>query len=210
MWSWGAPREGYGSRPKVSDCKLNACRAEPHNSSAFSDYVVRYMGSNTISTPDLAPEAGEALVAIRRLVQVLRAGAAATERSAGLSSAQLFVLQILRTSEAHSINDLARWTMTDQSSVSAVVARLQGRGFVQRTAAKEDARRTIVSITPEGERILDGAPVTLQARLISALRQMSEASLRTLTQELSHLAALLGAKDEPLTFLFENDATGAR
>lgn len=166
------------------------------------------MGSNTIPTSAEFPQIAEALVAIRKLVRVLRTGAVATKRFTGLSAAQLLVLQLLRESDANSINDLATQTMTDQSSVSAVVAKLQERGFVSRATAKDDARRTIVSITSAGEQVLQGAPTTLQARLVSALQQMPPAALHSMTDQLVQLIALLGASDELSTFFFEDDATG--
>src|ERR671938_1731164 len=68
------------------------------------------------------------LDAIRRLVRGLRLAARASEREAGLSAAQLFVLQQLAESPAESINELAARTLTHQSSVSVVVRRLVERG----------------------------------------------------------------------------------
>ncbi|HXC24789.1 MAG TPA: MarR family transcriptional regulator [Gemmatimonadaceae bacterium] len=167
------------------------------------------MGSNTILQTHPSPQIVEALGAIRRFVRVLRTGAVATERSTGLSAAQLLVLQLLMESDADSVNDLAKQTMTDQSSVSAVVARLEEKGFVSRTPSKADARRTIVSITQSGETVLQGAPQTLQERLVFALRQMPANSLHTLASDLSQMATLMGATTESSPFLFEDDATGS-
>jgi DNA-binding MarR family transcriptional regulator len=112
-------------------------------------------------------------------------------------------------SDADSVNDLAKQTMTDQSSVSAVLARLEEKGLVSRAPSKADARRTIVSITPAGEGILKGAPQTLQERLVFALRQMPAESLHTMTEDLSQMIMLMGAAHESPTFMFENDATGS-
>jgi DNA-binding MarR family transcriptional regulator len=112
-------------------------------------------------------------------------------------------------SNAESVNDLAKQTMTDQSSVSAVVARLEEKGMVSRSSSPTDSRRTIVSITSAGKATLDGAPQTLQGRLVFALQQMPAESLHTLAMDLSQIVALMGATHEPPTFLFEDDATGS-
>src|ERR1019366_5949434 len=62
--------------------------------------------------------------ALRRVVRDLRLSARDAERSAGISGAQLFVLQSLAEEPASSLNVLADRTLTDQSSVSVVVNRL--------------------------------------------------------------------------------------
>jgi hypothetical protein len=98
--------------------------------------------------------------------------------------------------------------MTDQSSVSVVVARLVAKGLASRTPAPDDARRTTVSITPSGRALLTYAPLSLQERLIAALQQMPPDTLGALPVALTQMVTLMGAPNEPPTFLFEDDATG--
>lgn len=150
-----------------------------------------------------------ALNAIRRLVRALRTSADEIERGVGLTTAQTFVLQLLSQSPAESMNELAERTMTDQSSVSAVVSRLEGRGLVARSHSSSDGRRTRVAITPAGQVLLDGRQLTAQARLIRALGFMPREALTALEHELTQLTALMGAAHEPATLLFEDDATGS-
>lgn len=150
-----------------------------------------------------------ALDAIRRLVQTIRTSASETERDTGLSAAQNFVLQLVNAEPAESMNELAERTMTDQSSVSVVVSRLEEKGLVTRRQSLSDARRTRVAITPAGRELLRGQQPTVQARLIAALEFMPPESLRMLQHELSQIVALMGAAHEPSSLLFEDDATGS-
>lgn len=154
-------------------------------------------------------EVSGALNAIRRLVRTLRTSADEVERDTGLTSAQTFVLQLVSQSPAESMNELAEWTMTDQSSVSAVVSRLEAKGLVLRTHPAKDARRTRVTITPAGQALLEGRQLTVQARLIRALGFMPNDQLKALEHYLTQLTALMGAAHEPPTLLFEDDATGS-
>jgi DNA-binding MarR family transcriptional regulator len=163
------------------------------------------MGSNTI----LAAELGPPLVAIRKLVRTLRTSASTVERDTGLSSAQLFVLQMLNEAPANSVNDLAARSMTDQSSVSVVVARLEAKRLVTRLPSRADARRTTVSITPAGRMLIEGAPATVQGRLIAALLQLTPETRAQLTTLIETLTDHLGAASDAASFLFEDDATGA-
>ena len=84
---------------------------------------------------------------LRRIVRDLRLSARDAERGAGISGAQLFVLQTLSESSAQSLNDLADRTLTDQSSVSVVVKRLVERKLVARKPSEEDGRRVELSLT---------------------------------------------------------------
>src|SRR6185312_17270012 len=104
-----------------------------------------------------------------------RLSSRAVERQLGVSGAQLFVLQHLAEEGAQSIAELARRTVTDQSSVSVVVSRLVDRGLVTRRASKEDARRAEISLTEAGRAILSqgsSEPAPAQARLVDAIGKL--------------------------------------
>lgn len=165
------------------------------------------MGTNETPHPPTV-EVAHALNSIRRLVRALRTSASDTERRTGLSAAQVFVLQLLEREPAESMNDLAARTMTDQSSVSVVVTRLQAKGFVTREPSKSDARRTRVVITDAGRAVLSNQPQTVQTRLIRALETLEPHALVQLHHHLTRVIGFIGAADEPATMFFEDDATG--
>ncbi|AUX20057.1 MarR family transcriptional regulator [Sorangium cellulosum] len=149
--------------------------------------------------------------ALRAIVQRLRVASRACERQLGLSSAQLFVLQQLDQAAASSISDLARRTLTHQSSVSVVVTRLAERGLVTRRASPEDARRTEIALTPAGRALLRRAPRTVQAELVAAMDRLPAAERRGLARSLTALARAIGAGHEapPLFFEGEDARSGA-
>lgn len=116
------------------------------------------------------------------------------EQKLGITSAQLYVLQELQDSAALSINELAERTFTHQSSVSIVVSRLAESGLVIRTAARDDARRLSISLTPSGRALLRRAPDAAQMRLVKGLLKLSRAELKQLASNLSALTEMLGDK----------------
>jgi DNA-binding MarR family transcriptional regulator len=113
------------------------------------------------------------LDSIRVIFQAVRLSSKSTELSLGLSAAQLFVLQKLEEKEGLSINELARGTLTHQSSVSVVVSKLVASGLVCRSVSKRDRRRIELTLTEKGREVLSGAPEALQTRLIKALDEFS-------------------------------------
>ncbi|HVZ71455.1 MAG TPA: MarR family transcriptional regulator, partial [Polyangia bacterium] len=90
---------------------------------------------------------------VRHLVRTLRESSREAERAVGVSAAQLFVLQRLSGGGPLSVNELAARTLTHQSSVSVVVAKLARRGLVARARAADDARRLEVTLTPAGRAV---------------------------------------------------------
>jgi DNA-binding MarR family transcriptional regulator len=148
---------------------------------------------------------------LRRIVRALRLSARDAERSAGVSGAQLFVLQALAEQRASSLNDLAERTLTDQSSVSVVVKRLVDRKLVARKASPDDARRIELSLTTAGRRLLARCPEPTQARLLAALRRLDASELATLTDGFTALLREMGIAEEgPARMFFDEEAASAR
>jgi len=135
----------------------------------------------------MAPDADitRSMDAIRAVVRALRINTRAIELEIGISLAQLFVLQQVAHRPATSLNDLAERTATHQSSVSVVVRRLVDRGLVTRRADTTDKRRVQIELTAAGQKLLQGAPETIQTRLVTALDQLAAAERKQLAQLLS-------------------------
>jgi DNA-binding MarR family transcriptional regulator len=142
---------------------------------------------------------------LRRIVRNLRLSARGAERAAGISGAQLFVLQALAEAPASSLNDLADRTLTDQSSVSVVVKRLTERRLVTRKTSPLDGRRIELSLTGAGRRLLARCPEPTQARLVAALRRLSPSNLADLTSGLMALVGQMGIEDAAPRMLFDEE-----
>jgi DNA-binding MarR family transcriptional regulator len=158
------------------------------------------MGSHGIDEP--ADEAAESvLVAIRKIVRMLRL---AEQRPDGVSAAQLFVLRVLVDAPAASLADLARRTLTDQSSVSTVVAKLVEKKLVAKRVSRTDRRRAELALTPAGAKIAAATETLPQQRIVDAVRAMPAKQRAALVGALDGLVAAVGASDlAPHMFLDE-------
>ncbi len=150
-----------------------------------------------------------AVSSIRRIVRVLRLASQRTQAAAGISAAQLFVLQQLGDGSALSLNELADRTLTDRSSVAAVVERLQIQRLVDRTADPADRRRAAIRITPAGRRLLRDAPDAPTTALLGALKKLRPAELQALATSLGRLTEDLGASHAPPSMLFADESAAA-
>lgn len=145
------------------------------------------------------------LIALRRIVRFLRLADRDVEAACDLSAAQLFVLHTLVDDPAESLSELAQRTLTDQSSVSTVVARLVDRGLVRRTPSRTDRRRAELRITAAGQRMVQRAPRVPQAQIIAAIRAMPAAKQEELARALDGLAGAIGANEVAPRMLFEDE-----
>ena len=173
-------------------------------------HIENYMGTNTINDGPAVKlrqeDAATVMDAVRRIVRALRVSTRSVEREIGISGAQLFIMQQLVGEQSLSVNQLARLTMTHQSSVSVVVARLAERGLVARKASKEDARRASIELTAKGRRLLGSAPLTAQARLTGALQRLPADQVSLLASTIDAWIREAGIDHEPAQFFFEEDA----
>jgi DNA-binding MarR family transcriptional regulator len=140
---------------------------------------------------------------IRRLVQALRSLGLRSERDFGVTAAQLFVLRRIAADPGLSLAELARQTLTRESSVSEVVARLVAGGFVERRHAVDDRRRLELRLAPAGERIVAVAPETVQERLVDAFRALPDDARRALSRGLSAWLVAAGLDHLPASMFFE-------
>lgn len=153
---------------------------------------------------DRAGRIATSVDAFRRILRELRLAARKTEVATGLSAAQLFVLSAVGAAPGCSVNDVAETTMTDRSSVAAVVDRLVQHGYLTRDRAGDDKRRASISITPRGRRATGKAAPAPAALLIAGLRNLSLTQLIGLARGLVALTAGMGIGNEPAGMLFED------
>jgi DNA-binding MarR family transcriptional regulator len=97
-------------------------------------------------------------------------------------------------------------TLTDRTSVAAVVDRLLAQGHVERRPGTSDRRRAEIFPTRSGSRILARAPHPPTRMLLDAMATMSGRSLQQLSRALVQLAAAMGLAGAEAPMLFEDPA----
>ncbi len=122
-----------------------------------------------------------------------RAGQCATDlflaaaRDSGLTPRQYAVLTTIAEEEGLTQTELVARTGIDRSTLADIVARLIGRGLIQRRRAKHDGRAYAIKLSAQGAKVLreaePGASATdsrLLATLPPAKRQEFLESLQTI------------------------------
>ena len=140
----------------------------------------------------------------RRILRALRLAARETHATAGISAAQLFVLQIVGEDTDASLSQIAARTMTDRTSVAAVVERLVAARLVLRAQSPIDRRRASVSITAKGRAALRRAPTSPAGLLVAGLEMLDRRELTALASGLTALTRAMGLSQKRPGMLFED------
>ncbi|MCW5635839.1 MAG: winged helix-turn-helix transcriptional regulator [Rubrivivax sp.] len=120
-------------------------------------------------------------------------------RAAGLNSLEWRVLATLYDGEPEGVGRLALEVLAKQPTVTKTLDRLQRQGWVQRSAHPEDARRSLVHITPAGRRQvapLVEAAARHERRRLRELGAAGGVEMRVLRQQLALLVQRFDAVED--------------
>ena len=112
-------------------------------------------------------------------------------RARGLSSIEWRVLATLHDSEPLTVSQLANEILSKQPTVTKLVQRMADQGWVALTADPTDQRRTLVSATAAGRRLvkpLVEAAKQHEARILRALGATEKVALRKLLEKITQHA----------------------
>jgi DNA-binding MarR family transcriptional regulator len=110
----------------------------------------------------------------------------------GVSATQLPILIILGSAGDLSVTMLAEALALDGTTLCRNLKVLGDRGLIRITNHEDDAGVRMVSLTPEGSRVLAGAVELLQAVQHSAVARFGRPHLQALYDELDALSAAVG------------------
>ena len=109
-------------------------------------------------------------------------------RAAGLRSIEWRVLAALHDSQPLTVSQLARQALSKQPTVTKLVQRMAEQGWLVLQADASDQRRTLVSATASGRRLvkpLVGEARQQEARLLRALGATEKLALKKLLEKLT-------------------------
>lgn len=140
-----------------------------------------------------AGHAERALIALRRIIRATDLHSKRVRRESGLTVPQMVLLGAIRALGEVSGRRLAAEVSLSQGTVSTILDRLQGRGYVERYRSPEDRRVVHVRLTRQGHRALEQAPPLLHVRFLEALTSLPAGEQRTILRSLDRVAEMMGA-----------------
>ena len=116
-------------------------------------------------------------------------------REHGLTEQQWRILRALASIEAAEVTELARTAFLLGPSLSRILRDLEARNLIERKTAKTDQRRSMVSISPKGVKLMASVAPTSEAIYAAITRRYGVRKLAELQQMLGELEQSLGGLD---------------
>lgn len=118
-------------------------------------------------------------------------------REIGLSATQAGVLRALSDGEPKSAGALARDLSLTGATLSGVLDRLQGRGFVERLRGEPDKRRVDVRILPAGRERLEEIPRYFHDHFTQTFGKLPASDQHRILHALREVAGMFGGENAP-------------
>lgn len=134
------------------------------------------------------------VASIRRIIRAIDLQSRRLLDRYELTGPQLATLREAHRMGQPSTSALARSVHLSQPTVSGILSRLERRGLIRRARSAGDRRSVVVSVTPEGERLLDEAPSLLQDRFRAELGRLQEWERHWLLSALERIASMMDAE----------------
>jgi DNA-binding MarR family transcriptional regulator len=132
------------------------------------------------------------LSTLSRATNLLEQVLEATIIETGLSASELLVMQVALEEEEPSTAAVLRATGLRASTLSSLLARLEGRGYVRRRRGGRDGRSRLIAVTLPGEqatRIATALQLEIERRLGEPARRIEDLRiLQAVAREISLLA----------------------
>jgi MarR family transcriptional regulator, organic hydroperoxide resistance regulator len=126
----------------------------------------------------------EAYLALLRTADALQTQVEAWLKEFGLTGTQYNALRILRGAEPGGLpcREIGERMITHDPDITRLLNRLEDRGFVKRTRAKNDRRVICGKITPAGLKLLRAMDSPLEKRGREMLRHVGQEKLKDLIE----------------------------
>ena len=152
----------------------------------------------------------EALIAIRRVLRATDNHAKALGRETNLTTSQLVLLQSIGDNGEMTVGEMADEVKLAQASVTTIVDRLQQVGLVVRKRGDSDKRKVYVSMTEEGARLLERAPMALHDRFSERFAALEEWEQSMIVATLQRVGTMMGAERIDAAPLLDSELIGQR
>ena len=137
------------------------------------------------------PDQGRTELARRLTPAVLRLSRRVRPASGELALGHFSVLATLQRFGPQRPSDLARIELFSQPAVTRVVAALEDRGLVVRRPSPEDARSSLVEITPDGSELLQATRAEQAQTVAELLEELEDEDVQRLAAAIEPLERIV-------------------
>ena len=142
-----------------------------------------------------ATDYDEILVALRRITRAIDLHSKRLQKTTGLTTSQLLVLQVISDLGNPTPSAISREVVLSQATVTSLIDRLERNGMVNRIKSDSDKRAVHIKLTTLAVEQLEHAPEPLQSGFLREYRKAPEYQKHLLIASLQQIATMMDAED---------------
>ncbi len=136
----------------------------------------------------------ELLICLRKINQAIDLHSKRLQKTVGITSPQLVILQELAQFTSLSVSELSRQVSLSQGTVTEILNRLEKKNLISKRKSDQDKRRSLTSITDEGRKILQDAPSPLQEKFIESFYALDDWEQLMILSSINRIVSLMSAE----------------
>ncbi|MBN1640537.1 MAG: MarR family transcriptional regulator [Anaerolineae bacterium] len=113
----------------------------------------------------------------------------------GISGRKVATLRYLHEAEPLTVGQIRDYLHVSDSSASETIARLEEKGYVERTRSRVDNRVVLVTLTPAGREIAERVPLSGMPLLRERLKELPPRRMNVIAEAMVEIARLLEIDD---------------
>lgn len=135
------------------------------------------------------------LVSLRRITRAIDLHSKHLEKTSGITTSQLMVLEATDRLGNPSPSAIAREVVLSQATVTTILDRLERAELVKRTRSTEDKRLVTITLTEDGRKRTHEAPELLQDGFLREYRKLPDWQRTMLVASLQQIAYMMDAEE---------------
>lgn len=133
----------------------------------------------------------EVMDSLRVISQYLQRYSKSLEKEFSLSASQLSALWAIKESQKLRVSDIAKALSIHLSTASNMLDKVENKKLIKRVREGKDLRAVYIRLTKRGDNVLSKAPHPSQGKLATALQDMGDREINSITKNLGKLIGSL-------------------
>ncbi len=148
------------------------------------------------------------LIALRRITRAIDIHSKKLQKTSGLTTSQLLVIDAIVKLERPTPSSIAREILLSQGTVTNLIDRMQKRGLVKREKSERDGRSVLIAVTDDGLKRHKESPDLLQDNFLAEFRKLNSWEQRLLLSSVERIAAMMDAEQIDASPILTSGAIG--
>ncbi len=134
------------------------------------------------------------MIALRKIIQAIDLNSKSLVKRFGLTGPQLVILKEIAGFDEISAGAIANEVSLSRGTVTGILDRMVTKNLISKRRDLKDKRRVMLSITEQGEKLLEIAPPLMQETFVDRFEELQNWEQNMVLSSLQRLVFLMDAK----------------